>query len=392
MLVITSTIVISIVSLVLSLYSISQSTSNRLNVLSSFDKKVNQPSQTFTANVNEKGTVVCDGGLLVIEYQDPQMLKYWCKPLPQPFATPSPIASTSPRASASSFPSSSLFTSPDNSPIPTASPLSGVGVPFGPFHLPKEQFGTTAFSGGMYSTTSLTDLGSTLQAAQKNQVKLLINLAGGRNRFQKADGAFDLTKFKSQLDRYKNFDFTPYISDGTIIGHLLIDEPQDGSNWNGTVVPLTDIEAAAAYSKSLWPEMLTAVGSNPGFLKTAGANFWQNLDFTSTPYTSKKGDINTWKLAQIADAKEAGLGILFSINVLDGGSGSTKDKQVAVGAVDLQNWSTILLTGDTYGCGLTYWKWEKTDNGAYFVQSDIASAISQVAQVAQSRARASCQK
>ena len=177
--VITSTIIISIVSLVLSLYSITQSSSKQLNVLSSFDKKVNQPSQTFATSVNEKGTVVCNGGLLVIEYQDQQMLKYWCKPLPQPPPTPSLLPSNSPIISPSSFPSptSSPLSSPSPSTSPTPSPQTGIGVPFGPFHLPKEQFGTTVFSGGMYSTASLTDLEDTLQAAQKNQVKLLINLA-----------------------------------------------------------------------------------------------------------------------------------------------------------------------------------------------------------------------
>ena len=264
----------------------------------------------------------------------------------------------------------------------------GTGIPFGPFHLPSSNYGSTTypFTGAMYEVAkvgSTTELKATLDSAKAEKVKLLVHLTGGRRGFQKSDGAFDLAAFKSKLDLYKSFDFSAY-SD-VIIGHLMLDEPQDPNNWNGKAVPFADIEAAAAYSKSLWPTMPTAIGSNPTFLKGAGTDYWKNLDFTVTPYAAKKGDVTKWKDTQVADAKILGLGLMLSINVLDGGS--SKKQGESVSATQLTSWATTLAS-DPYVCGLTLWKWDPK----YFSSADMKATTDAVLNITNVKAATSCKK
>ena len=74
----------------------------------------------------------------------------------------------------------------------------------------------------------------------------------GRDSFVKvADGTFSLTKWKALVARYQSVNIAPYIADGTIIGHYLIDEPHIAHRWGGKIISQATLEAMAQYSKLL---------------------------------------------------------------------------------------------------------------------------------------------
>jgi len=77
--------------------------------------------------------------------------------------------------------------------------------------------------------------------------------------------------FNQELDLFKDIDLMSYVADGTVVGHLLFDEPQDPSNWNGAPVPFEDIEAVAAHSKALWPTLPVGVGGPASFVGAKAA-------------------------------------------------------------------------------------------------------------------------
>lgn len=219
---------------------------------------------------------------------------------------------------------------------------------------------------------------SRLEAARSAGISLLINLAGGRRHFQEPDGAFSLSLFMQRLGRFQAIDFQPYVADGTVIGHLLFDEPHDPSNWNGSTVPFEDIEAAAAYSKQLWPSLPAGVGSPPGFLQ--GGAPWISLDTAFAQYTARRGDVTAWRNTQVSTAQASGLGLALSINVLSGGNNRGR-----VTADQLRDWGSILAS-EPYICALTMWKYDSS----YFNDPAIADSVTDVAQVAQSRPPHSC--
>ena len=58
-------------------------------------------------------------------------------------------------------------------------------------------------------------------------------MAGPQWLYQDAAGHFSLTKWKARIDRYNNVNVDAYVRDGTLIGHYLIDEPNDVATGEG---------------------------------------------------------------------------------------------------------------------------------------------------------------
>lgn len=288
-----------------------------------------------------------------------------------PSQPPSPTP-TSPTSLTPTLPPSLTPTPPPAQDLPT----SGQGLLFGPFHLPESEFGAT-YTGAFRSLRPNNAL-AILEAARAADLHLIINLTGSRRRFQEPDGAFSLDRFQELLGHYRRLDFAPYVADGTIIGHMMFDEPQDPSNWNGAPIPYADIEAAAAYSKELWPAMPVGVGGPPDFLQ-AGAP-WAALDFAFAQYTTRRGDLATWLPQQVQAAQQAQLGLVLSLNILGGNDRSP------VTAAQLTDWGTQLLA-EPYACALLMWKFDPT----YLQDPAIAAAMADLAQLARDRPAPPCQ-
>ena len=68
----------------------------------------------------------------------------------------------------------------------------------------------------------------------------LLRLVRGREMFQNPDSSFSLALWKQEVARYVGIDFSSYVADGTLIGHSLIDEPEDPTNWGGQAVPFAE--------------------------------------------------------------------------------------------------------------------------------------------------------
>ena len=257
----------------------------------------------------------------------------------------------------------------------TPTPYPGaLNFPYGPFYLPTGLFGppyTGAMQSlGLFSTVSMLD------GARAAGLHLIVNLSGNRVSFQKPDGSFDLLAWEALVAKFAGV-IEPYIADGTIVGHLMFDEPQDGSNWNGLPVPCADIEAAAVYSKLLWPGMQTGAGTHATWIAAQPCN-WNAFDFTLTPYKSKRGTAADFMNDNIAAAQSVGLKYYASINVEIGGAGGAE-----VSAAELQSWGSTFI-GNPNVCGLTFWQY----SDAYFTRSDIVPVLTDLG--AQAAARGPC--
>jgi len=250
------------------------------------------------------------------------------------------------------------------------------GLAFGPFHLPDTLF-AKPFTGVLRASTPA-NLLATLKAARKKHLRVILKLANDSKDYSNPDSTFSLDLWKQIIDGYRGIDIRSYIADGTIIGHFLIDEPRDATNWGGSPVSYADVDAAAAYSKSIWPTVPTGAGS-PADDMEAGAPY-TSLDFAFSQYRDKKGDIVAWLTEQTASARRAGLGILLSINILDGNIDNSSYSAAQLSAVG------ATLAAEPYACGLTMWKYDS----AYFADATIKSAMASIAKVANARPRHRC--
>jgi hypothetical protein len=248
---------------------------------------------------------------------------------------------------------------------------------------------TGTLKGGGLSTTSIISL---LSAVRSRGGRIVIKLCNGHDFYvQNSDGTFSFTKWKQLVDRFKVVNLGPYIADGTIIGHYLIDEPQNASRWGGKVIPQSTLEAMAQYSKQNWPTMTTFVRTVPSWLAKSSVNYTY-LDAGWAQYTSSKGNVSTWIVAEVNAAKSKGLGLAVGLNVINGGNGSsgirgTRSGTYSMSASELKTYGTALL-GQSYSCAFYMWQY----NSTYYGRSDVKTAMADLSSKARSHAKTGCRQ
>ena len=272
-------------------------------------------------------------------------------------------------------------------PAPTAPPGAHAGIPFGPFGLPAKLYSDefNATSRALGPEVLLPEL----EAARRAGTRVVIRLVGGHSRYRKKNGSFSMEEWKARLDRYRDIDFSSYIEDGTVVGHFILDEPHDKSNWGGTLVPLATIDEMARYSKELWPTMPTIVRGWPAYLK--GYNY-KYLDAAWAQYSERFGPISTFMSENVRDAKASGLALVVGLNLLAGGtrgSGITGYVRGMYGMspAQVKTWGAALLA-DPYVCAFLSWKY----NEGYFSRPAIKSALAELSSKAKHAENRGCRK
>lgn len=272
---------------------------------------------------------------------------------------------------------------PTGAPVPSAQQ----GIPFGFFMGDYYQLGPT-----WTATLRGASVGAVvkyLQIARERGSRVFIQFAGGRDKYLDEQGNFSLVKWKDRVAPYKSVDLSSYIADGTLAAHYLIDEPEDPSRWNGKPIAYSELEEVARYSKDVFPGLTTIVRVVPTWLQ--GASFrWVNLDAAWAQYTASKGDVTVYRDTQAAAAKAQGLGLMFSLNVLDGGDGSSGRQGTTSGrhnmsALELATYGKALIEA-SHGCGLFMWR----EDAGFLTAPGIRSAMEVLSAQAKARPATSC--
>jgi hypothetical protein len=257
---------------------------------------------------------------------------------------------------------------------PLAAAFAG-GIPIGNFDQPLSQFGS--IYNGAHSNVSPSSLMKELQEVKSKGGKVILALSGSPRYYRDGNGDFSFTKWKERVNRYRGINFRSYIDDGTIVGHYLIDEPNDPANWGGKPVSASTVEEMAKYSKSMWPSMATIVRAEP---KHMGDNH-RYLDAAWAQYLSRRGNVNEYIKDVVGDAQRKGLALVVGMNVLKGGSpNGTK-----MTASEVENWGSALLSS-SYPCAFINWEYQSD----YFSSSGIRSAMSTLRKKAENRSGKSC--
>lgn len=218
------------------------------------------------------------------------------------------------------------------------------GIPIGLFAQPNSAFG--AVVNGAMRNIWPEYLLSNLAAIKAKGGRVVLDLAGSQSLF-KTNGKFDLSKWKARIDRFKNVNFTSYITDGTIIGHYVLDEPNDPTNWNGTIVSPATLEEMARYSKQLWPGMAAIVRAEPAYLNQYSGTY-RYLDAAWAQYVTRKGTADAYLTKNVADAQKKGLALVVGLNISKGAGGAKMT------ASQVKTWGTAMLKS-TYPCAFLSW-------------------------------------
>jgi hypothetical protein len=318
--------------------------------------------------------------------------------------SPTAVAPTDsiPPADSSAAPLDSTLTSPDSLPPTDPGPAGATlaagtqpGIVFGSQGMGPEDLNsihTGTWSGGAISPDNVIGF---LSAVRKKGGRAVIKMSMGSDKYiTNSDGTFSLTKWKGLVDRFKKVkaELGPFISDGTLLGHFIIDEPQRAVRWGGKIISHATVEAMAQYSKDIWPNMNTFARVVPSWLATSPITY-RALDAGWLQYAADKGDVTKLVTAEVAKAKLKGLGLLVGLNILDGGNGSSRVRgwiktRWAMSASEIRTYGTALLN-QTYACGFYNWSYQY-HGPTYYARTDIKSAMAALSLKAKAHARTSC--
>jgi hypothetical protein len=287
--------------------------------------------------------------------------------------------------------SSVTLNAPASAPPPPSS--SATGIPFGPFGLWASATTLETTAGPFTTSQNSTDPGSIvtqISAARTMKQKLVLAMTGGAHSNYLTNGAFDLSKWKARMDRFNTSAIrnavAQGVSDGTIVGNSLMDEPEF-KDWGGVVTkPMLD--GMASYAKQYFPTLPMGVNHGPGGYRWRATERYRVVDYTVNQYAwvGSKGDLAAWRTAVLSQAALDGVTPAFSLNLLNGGvqdtdgtwdcSGTgglgTRVPNCRMTATQLDNWGSALVTS---GCALLMWRYDdafvgRTDNKQSF--ADIA--------------------
>ena len=257
----------------------------------------------------------------------------------------------------------------------SASAYAG-GMPIGITAQPNEAFGGR-FNGALRNIYPQL-LNRDLSDIKARGGKTALMMAGPDFLYKDANGHFSLTKWKERIDRYDGVDFDAFIRDGTLIGHYLIDEPNDPANWNGQTISGETLDEMARYSKSKWPNLPTIVRTYPDYLEKWAP--YRYVDAAWAQYVERKGDVDDFIAANVASAKRQGLALVIGLNLLKGGANKSEMTPSQVKA-----WGSALLTS-SYPCAFISWKY---DDG-YLSSSAMKDAMDYLRKQAESHPFKSC--
>lgn len=239
-----------------------------------------------------------------------------------------------------------------------------------------------------------------LNEAQSMGKSVVLLFAGPASRYKNDDGTFSLEKWKAEVDLYAHLDLDEWIADGTIFVHYLISEPMSRSRWGGEVITAAVLDEMAAYSKQFWPDLPTVVREQPTDLALHAGGYetpipdwtWSHLDASWARYRASKGPIDEFINAEVEAARSQGLGLLFGMNVLQGGDGSSNvigyNDDWVMSPQELLNYGEKLIN-EPYGCAMLMWHLN-FDDIVYFDVPEIAAAMDRLSDLALNREPRDC--
>lgn len=188
----------------------------------------------------------------------------------------------------------------------------------------QTRFNATVFQVASGSGTNYT-INTFLPAVKAAGMNVTLRLSGSQDEYT-TEGSFDLEKWKTSVSRWEDTNLQSYVDDGTLVGHMLLD---DIDTYSVTDATAADLEEMARYSKEILPGLMTYVRQKCNRMPTPSVNAGQYIyvDNCVNQYTNYQGysdgPIADYVIAQKAAADSLGLGVINGLNIANGGDGSS---------------------------------------------------------------------
>ena len=279
-------------------------------------------------------------------------------------------------------------------------PSGAVGIPFGPFSLFYSGYNPTNVRAPFTATLnamSPSSIVSSIAAARKANIHLVLAMTGGSYTKYITNEKFDLTKWKAIQGAFNTATIRTAVADGvadgTIISASVMDEP-NSTKWGGVMTkPLLD--EMSRYVKTIFPTLKTAVVV---YISWKTGEAYASMDQVVRQFSYDKSPFDPAKFRDtvITLAAKEKTGIVFSMNILDGGSridGCPKPQTDGPGTffpncrmtpAQVENAAKVLT--ERGACGMLMWRSDEK----YLADANQMSAASRAAAVLATRSQTRC--
>jgi len=218
-------------------------------------------------------------------------------------------------------------------------------------------------------------------------MRVTVRMSGGHSKYT-TSGDFDIVKWKATIDPWKAYPgLQQFIDDGTLLGHMILDDIANWSWPNGGTDPTGDeLDEMARYSKELIPGLMTFVRQRATEMPAPTGGSYQYVDACVNQYRILEGEVGAYAVAQRNTAQALGLGIINGLNLCDGGDGSSGQQGWrgpgfwAMSAQEITTYGKALLVDDL-GMFLS-WEYDgeeawpdMTIGSDYFDKPDVQAAL-----------------
>lgn len=226
-------------------------------------------------------------------------------------------------------------------------------------------------------------VGTLLPMVQAAGMTVTLRMTGGPGYYTDSRGNFDLAQWKEALAAWEDSGVQEFIDDGTLVGHMLLD---DIHNFSGSDPTGDELDEMARYSKELLPGLMTYVRCQASTMPPPSAGRYVHLDASVNQYQAVDGAIDDYYAEELAAAEALDLGIINGLNIADGGDGSSRQPgwrsgRWAMSADEIVEYGRILA--DMPGLGM-FLNWEYdgveawsdgTIGADYFDQPEVQAAL-----------------
>jgi hypothetical protein len=209
------------------------------------------------------------------------------------------------------------------------------GIPFGPWAIPPHLIGPL-YSGGVLSGP---EPYAKLDEVRARKGEVVLYLARKRSI---EGGLISVAAAQRFLETWP--DITPYIRDGTVWGIIVSDDITGKRIWGPDAPYYPQIDSIAKLVKDRWPEARTIVRAAPAAMTYP----WKWVDWAWSQYSNvpRNGNVTNYRDRQMAKADSLGLCLVFGLNIIHGGDGSSgkglKRRHLMSGAEFLRYYSVLL--------------------------------------------------
>lgn len=233
-----------------------------------------------------------------------------------------------------------------------------------------------------------------LPMVQGAKMKVTFRLTADHEAYTNTQGDFVLASWKDQLKPWIDSGVQAYIENGTLIGHMILD---DISNFEGRDPDAADLEEMARYSKELFPGLMTYVRQKASQMPVPESGGYVYVDAIVNQYTAAEGTVQQYAALESRRAQALNLGIINGLNIADGGDGSSgrpgyRVHKFAMSAAEITAYGSVLAT--VPGCGMFLnWEYDAEEHwydgsiGAdYFNQPELQDALASLGALVGSQA------